>query len=161
MDIVKFARQFRVKPGEKVNLAKEYDPRSTAGYEKKSIDADERLQDGVKLLAEYQERLYAENARSLLVVFQAMDAAGLNSSAFPTPTVNVSGGAISITVRAERTDSFQFDPSGLGMGALGITLKRALPPIPAKSRSRALKIISTGFQPFCNPCWPVGNSILF
>ena len=78
-DFKKFARHFLVEPGSKVNLKKDFDPSDTHGYEKPE-NADEILQDGVELLAEYQEKLYAENARSLLVVLQALDAAGKDST---------------------------------------------------------------------------------
>ena len=80
MDLEKFVKQFRVEPGKKVNLAKDFDPGSTGGYEKKSIDEDELLAQGVQVLADYQEKLYAENSRALLVIIQALDAAGKDSA---------------------------------------------------------------------------------
>jgi PPK2 family polyphosphate:nucleotide phosphotransferase len=78
-DIKKFARRFLVEPGGKVNIAKDFDPGDTHGYEKPE-NASEILEDGVELLAEYQDRLYAENTRALLVVLQALDAAGKDST---------------------------------------------------------------------------------
>jgi PPK2 family polyphosphate:nucleotide phosphotransferase len=78
-DIKKFARRFLVEPGGKVNIAKDFDPGDTHGYEK-TENASEILEDGVELLAEYQDRLYAENTRALLVVLQALDAAGKDST---------------------------------------------------------------------------------
>jgi PPK2 family polyphosphate:nucleotide phosphotransferase len=78
-DFKEFARRFLVEPDSKVNLAKDFDPRDTHGYDKPE-NADEILQDGVELLAEYQEKLYAENARALLVILQALDAAGKDST---------------------------------------------------------------------------------
>jgi len=78
-DFKQFARHFLVEPGSKVNIKKDFDPRDTHGYDKPE-NATEILQDGVELLAEYQEKLYAENARSLLVVLQALDAAGKDST---------------------------------------------------------------------------------
>lgn len=80
MDLEKFAKQFRVEPGSKVSLKKDYDPGATGGYEKKSIDEDELLAQGVQVLADYQERLYAENSRALLIILQALDAAGKDSA---------------------------------------------------------------------------------
>src|SRR5512141_814817 len=80
MDLDKFAKQFRVEPGSKVKLSKDYDPGDTGGYEKKSIDEDELLAQGIQVLADYQEKLYAENSRALLVVIQALDAAGKDSA---------------------------------------------------------------------------------
>jgi PPK2 family polyphosphate:nucleotide phosphotransferase len=64
-----------VPPGKKVSLKKDYDP----GHLPKTIDkakANEMLQDGVELLAEMQDKLYAQDRWAVLVVFQAMDAAG-------------------------------------------------------------------------------------
>jgi PPK2 family polyphosphate:nucleotide phosphotransferase len=80
MDLEKFAKRFRVEPGSKVNLSKDYDPADTGGLEKKSIDEDELLAQGIQVLADYQEKLYAENSRALLVIFQALDAAGKDSA---------------------------------------------------------------------------------
>jgi PPK2 family polyphosphate:nucleotide phosphotransferase len=71
----RFITPFRVEPGKKVRLPKDYDPRDTAGFVTKA-DAAELLQRGVELLAEYQARLAAQDTYGLLVVFQAMDAAG-------------------------------------------------------------------------------------
>jgi PPK2 family polyphosphate:nucleotide phosphotransferase len=74
-DIKEFAGRFIVEPGTKVNLKTDFDPGDTAGYEKPE-NAAELLDDGVEFLATYQEKLYAENSRGLLVVLQALDAAG-------------------------------------------------------------------------------------
>ena len=64
-----------VPPGKKVSLAKDYDPGWTLGSLKKK-EAAERLENGVKLLAEYQDKLYAQDTYALLIIFQALDAAG-------------------------------------------------------------------------------------
>lgn len=80
MDLEKFAKQFRVEPGRKISLTNDFDPASKGGYEKKSIDEDELLEQGINVLAEYQERLYAENRRALLIIIQALDAAGKDSA---------------------------------------------------------------------------------
>ncbi len=79
MDMEKFTKQFRVEPGSKVSL-KDYDPADTGGLEKKSIDEDELLAQGIQVLADYQEKLYAENSRALLIIIQALDAAGKDSA---------------------------------------------------------------------------------
>ncbi len=65
----------RVEPGRKVRLPRDFDPGHTASFVKKA-DAQEALDDGVQLLAEYQERLAAQDVYALLVVLQGMDAAG-------------------------------------------------------------------------------------
>jgi len=65
----------RVKPGRRVNLKDDFDPAYTADFVKKE-EAKATLHEGVELLAEYQERLAAQDVYALLVVFQAIDAAG-------------------------------------------------------------------------------------
>ena len=66
--------QFRVKPGRRVRLPGDYDPGDTSGIRKK--DADELLARGIELLSEYQSRLAAQDTQALLVIIQAIDAAG-------------------------------------------------------------------------------------
>jgi PPK2 family polyphosphate:nucleotide phosphotransferase len=70
-----FLRPFLVPPGKKISLVNDYDPRFTADYVKKA-DAKEKLEEGVQRLAQFQEKLYAQNTYSLLVILQALDAAG-------------------------------------------------------------------------------------
>jgi PPK2 family polyphosphate:nucleotide phosphotransferase len=65
----------RVKPGSKVRLPADYDPGDTGHFGAKE-DADQALQDGAALIAEYQEKLAAQDTWGLLVVIQGMDAAG-------------------------------------------------------------------------------------
>jgi PPK2 family polyphosphate:nucleotide phosphotransferase len=70
----KLAAQLRVPPDTRVKLGKAYDPADTAGVKEK--DAETLLRQGIELLAEYQARLAAQDRASLLVIIQAMDAAG-------------------------------------------------------------------------------------
>jgi PPK2 family polyphosphate:nucleotide phosphotransferase len=70
-----FIAPFRVKPGKKVVLSADFDPSFKAGIKKKK-DGIALLEEGVQLLAEYQARLAAENSWGVLVVLQALDAAG-------------------------------------------------------------------------------------
>ena len=72
----KMAAPFRVEDGDKFRL-KDIDPEDTRGL--KSADkprAQEALAMGVQLLAELQDKLYAQDKWSVLLIFQAMDAAG-------------------------------------------------------------------------------------
>ena len=69
---VDFEERFRVAP-KGFELA-EHDPGDTAGTDKAS--SEERRAKDLERLDALQERLYAEGTRALLVVFQAMDAAG-------------------------------------------------------------------------------------
>jgi PPK2 family polyphosphate:nucleotide phosphotransferase len=71
-----FAKPFRVTDGKKFRL-KDYDPNETGGLGSEDKPrAKEALQNGVQVLAELQDMLYAQRNWSLLLVFQAMDAAG-------------------------------------------------------------------------------------
>jgi PPK2 family polyphosphate:nucleotide phosphotransferase len=71
-------KQFRVPPGEKFKL-KDRDPADTAGFQSRK-EAKERLTEGIEKLRELQERLYADDRHALLLIFQAMDAAGKDST---------------------------------------------------------------------------------
>lgn len=64
-------------PGSRVKL-KHYDPDYRAEYDKKSAKAEEKLLE--EKMFSLQERLYAEGKQSLLVVLQAMDAGGKDST---------------------------------------------------------------------------------
>jgi PPK2 family polyphosphate:nucleotide phosphotransferase len=69
----------RVPPGRKIDLQKEYDP----GYIDNSVskqNAQKKLETGIRNLAEQQDKLYAQNTFALLINFQAMDAAGKDST---------------------------------------------------------------------------------
>ena len=68
-------RDIAVEPGKKVSLRKDFDPDFTGDFKDKS-DALERLGDNTARVAELQEILYAQDMYSILMIFQAMDAAG-------------------------------------------------------------------------------------
>ncbi|MEH1870022.1 polyphosphate kinase 2 family protein [Nostoc sp.] len=72
-------RPFIVPPGQKISLAKDHDPAYKAHYLKKS-EAESELQEGIEALAKYQDMLYAQDTYALLIIFQAMDAAGKDST---------------------------------------------------------------------------------
>jgi len=73
-------KQFRVEPDKKFKL-EERDPGDTAGFKsKKEANSKERLTEGIERLRELQERLYAHDRWALLIIFQAMDAAGKDST---------------------------------------------------------------------------------
>src|SRR6476660_2060577 len=73
--IATFIEPFRVPPGSRVRLATDFDPAFKAGIEKKK-DGVGLLNDGIEMLSEYQQRLAAESAHGVVVVLQALDAAG-------------------------------------------------------------------------------------
>lgn len=74
-----FSDHFLVPPGKQVDLQVEFDPADTGGFEKPE-NAAELLREEVEFLASYQEKLYAENSRALLIILQALDAAGKDST---------------------------------------------------------------------------------
>ena len=71
----KLIRRYRVDDGGKFRL-KDHDPADTAGLVLDKDEARRLLGVGVESLAELQGKLYAEDRWALLVIFQAMDAAG-------------------------------------------------------------------------------------
>jgi PPK2 family polyphosphate:nucleotide phosphotransferase len=73
--ITEFVKPFRVKPGSRVTLAKHFDPRSTRGVDGKK-QSKELLANGIEMLSDLQARLWAQDTHGLLVVLQALDAAG-------------------------------------------------------------------------------------
>jgi PPK2 family polyphosphate:nucleotide phosphotransferase len=68
------AKQYRIDNGKKFRLA-DFDPADTWKLKSKE-HAQEWLEQGVARLSELQALLYAQNKWALLLVFQAMDAAG-------------------------------------------------------------------------------------
>ena len=73
----KFAKPFRVSRGKDFRL-KDVDPGDTLDFTKKEDKsrAKEALADGILALAELQDKLYAQDKWGVLLIFQAMDAAG-------------------------------------------------------------------------------------
>src|SRR5947207_5973627 len=61
-------------PGKKIRL-KDFDPGYTGKYQSKD-EAREKLESDTCRLRKYQDILYAQNTYALLIIFQAMDAAG-------------------------------------------------------------------------------------
>ena len=58
--VADFVKPFRVKPGSKVSLGKDFDPAFKSGLGSKK-EAKDLLARGIELLAEYQSRLYAQD----------------------------------------------------------------------------------------------------
>jgi PPK2 family polyphosphate:nucleotide phosphotransferase len=72
------ATRYRISDGRKFRLTG-VDPADPWGKKLKKI-ADQMMKQGCKRLAKLQERLYAQDRWSLLIIFQAMDAAGKDST---------------------------------------------------------------------------------
>jgi len=72
----RFVKPYRITKGSKFRLD-DFDPADTGALESHEADrAKEMLSEGLELLTEYQRMLYAQDRWSLLLIFQAMDAAG-------------------------------------------------------------------------------------
>ncbi len=68
-------RHLIVSPGKKIALKKDYNPSYKPDFLSKE-DATNLLQDGIQELTELQNKLYAQNTYAILIIFQALDAAG-------------------------------------------------------------------------------------
>lgn len=72
----KISRPYRVNDGEKFDF-KDFDPVDTAEFgDEDKPRAKEALQTGIEVLARLQDILYAQDRWAVLLIFQAMDAAG-------------------------------------------------------------------------------------
>src|SRR5689334_9005639 len=67
--------RYRIKNGDGFRL-KDIDPADTAGLDIEKDEAKQMLARAIAKLRDLQERLYAEGRWSILIVLQAMDAAG-------------------------------------------------------------------------------------
>jgi PPK2 family polyphosphate:nucleotide phosphotransferase len=74
MDLHKYAKPFRIEDGKKFRL-KDIDPTDTRGIKSKAR-AQELMLRGIDRMRQLQDRLYAQDCWSVLLIFQAMDAAG-------------------------------------------------------------------------------------
>jgi PPK2 family polyphosphate:nucleotide phosphotransferase len=73
--IAEFIDLLRVKPGSEVNLTNDFDPAYKADFLNKKAGRS-LLRQSAKRLADYQERLAAQDTHGVLVCLQALDAAG-------------------------------------------------------------------------------------
>jgi len=74
MKTTRLAKSYRIDSGKHFHL-KDFDPADT-GHWRSQDDAKEKLQKDILRMAELQDKLYAQDCRALLLIFQAMDAAG-------------------------------------------------------------------------------------
>jgi PPK2 family polyphosphate:nucleotide phosphotransferase len=75
----KLITSLKITPGRQVDLREEFEPGSTGDFLSKE-DAQGQLQSGILYLSEQQDKLYAQNTYALLIILQAMDAAGKDST---------------------------------------------------------------------------------
>jgi len=78
-DLRKLIAPYRVDDGKRFRLRR-CDPGDTCGLDFGKKNAREMLERGARVVAEQQEMLYAQDRWSLLLIFQAMDAAGKDSA---------------------------------------------------------------------------------
>jgi PPK2 family polyphosphate:nucleotide phosphotransferase len=69
-----FSRPYRVDDGRKFRL-KDFDPADTSGVKSKK-HAEKELPLGIERMVELQDKLYAQDRWAILLIFQALDAAG-------------------------------------------------------------------------------------
>jgi len=74
----RISKSFCIEDGRKFRL-KDFDPGDTGGF-KSQDHAKKLLEAGVERLSEMQQKLYAQDCWALLLIFQAMDAAGKDST---------------------------------------------------------------------------------
>ncbi len=78
MDAKKMLERYRISKPDKFKIS-DIDPDDTFDLDLPKKEAKELLEDEVKSIAKLQEILYAQNQWSVLIVLQAMDAAGKDS----------------------------------------------------------------------------------
>ena len=79
MDIGSLAARYRITDGLGFRLA-DHDPGDTAGLDLAKKEAQDLLQKAVRRLADLQDMLYAQDRWAVLLIFQAIDAAGKDSA---------------------------------------------------------------------------------
>jgi PPK2 family polyphosphate:nucleotide phosphotransferase len=77
--LVRLAARFAVSDGRRFRL-KDVDPGDTRGFSATKEEAESLLREVVERIAALQETLYAQDQWGLLLIFQAMDAAGKDSA---------------------------------------------------------------------------------
>jgi PPK2 family polyphosphate:nucleotide phosphotransferase len=78
--MLEISERYRFERGKHFRL-EDVDPGDTAGLKSEfKQEAQELLKEGVERLADLQNRLYAQNRWAVLLIFQAMDAAGKDST---------------------------------------------------------------------------------
>ena len=77
--LVRLARQFVVTDGRGFRIAN-VDPGDTHGFPASKPEAEALLKEVIQQISKLQETLYADNRWSVLLMFQAMDAAGKDSA---------------------------------------------------------------------------------
>ncbi|MEP6777713.1 MAG: polyphosphate kinase 2 family protein [Chthoniobacterales bacterium] len=114
--IADLAERYRFDGRKKFRL-KDHNPGDTGGLDSKE-NANDRLAEGVTALCELQERLFAQSEWSVLLIFQAMDAAGKDATIKHVLSgVNPQGCSVS-SFKAPSKEELAHDFLWRGSGAL-------------------------------------------
>ncbi len=114
--IADLAQNYRFDGRKKFRL-KDHNPGDTGGLDSKE-NANDRLAEGVTALCELQERLFAQSEWSVLLIFQAMDAAGKDATIKHVLSgVNPQGCSVS-SFKAPSKEELAHDFLWRGSGAL-------------------------------------------
>ncbi len=100
------ADRFKVTSGKNFSL-KDHDTAYTGDYKKE--DAEELLEGMIKQTAAMQDELYASNQYALLIIFQAMDAAGKDSAISHTMSGLNPQGCQVFTFKQPQTEEYDHD----------------------------------------------------
>jgi PPK2 family polyphosphate:nucleotide phosphotransferase len=120
-----FADELRVTPGTRPALA-EIDPRGTPGFDGDKATARARLKELRSELAEFQERLWAEQRQSMLIVLQALDAGGKDGlirkvvTAFNPQGTRVTGFGVPTEEELRHDYLWRVHASTAGKGRIGV-----------------------------------------
>ena len=120
-----FTELLRVGPGTTPDLAA-IDPRGTPGFDGDKAGAGARLKKLRDELGEFQERLWAEQAQSLLIVLQALDAGGKDGlirkviTAFNPQGTRVSGFGVPTEEELRHDFLWRVHAATPGKGRIGV-----------------------------------------
>jgi PPK2 family polyphosphate:nucleotide phosphotransferase len=120
-----FADLLRVQPGSTPDLAA-IDPGGTPGFDGDKSAARDRLKELREELADFQERLWAEQRQSLLVVLQALDAGGKDGlirkviTAFNPQGTRVTGFGVPTEEELRHDYLWRIHASTAGKGRIGV-----------------------------------------
>src|SRR4029078_9781856 len=79
MKLTKIVKKFRIDKPDKFRLS-DFDPADNCGVDIDKAEAKAMLANGIERISKLQEKLYAQDRWSVLVVLQAMDAGGKDSA---------------------------------------------------------------------------------
>lgn len=124
-DLGDFAERLRVPPGGPVDLAS-VDPDATPGFDGDEEDADAGLAVLHEELFDFQERLWAEQRQSMLIVLQALDGGGKDGvignvfTAFNPQGVRVTGFGVPTKEELAHDFLWRVHPHAPGRGRIAI-----------------------------------------